>query len=60
MKDITKNGILAKNILSTMTEDEIDFLMEQAAETKPSRIQQTKNFKKRESKKKHKFHDYDE
>ena len=60
MKDITKKGILAGKLLESMTEQEIDFLMEQAAETKPSRIQQTKNFKKRENKKKHKFDDYDD
>jgi tRNA(Ser,Leu) C12 N-acetylase TAN1 len=40
-----------------MSEEDKDIILEQAAETKPSRINQTKNFRKRENKRKHKFDD---
>lgn len=60
MKDIIKKGILAGKILDSMSEDEKDILIEQAYEMKPSRINQTKNFKKRESKRKRKFDDDDD
>jgi tRNA(Ser,Leu) C12 N-acetylase TAN1 len=57
MKDTIKKGILAGKILDSMSEEDKDIILEQAAETKPSRINQTKNFRKRENKRKHKFDD---
>ncbi len=57
MKDVIKKGILAGKILDSMSEDEKDIFMEQASEIKPSRINQTKSFKKREIKRKRKFDD---
>lgn len=60
MKDDIKNGIIATKLLENLSEDDKDLIIEQAQETKPSRIKQTKNFRKRENKKKYKkFEDDD-
>ena len=44
MKDITTKGIIAGKILKSLTPEEADLIIEQAEETKPSRIKQTKNW----------------
>ena len=59
MKDTIKKGILAGKILESMSEDDKDIVLEQVLETKPSRINLTKKFKKRENKRKHRFDDDD-
>jgi len=55
MKQQTKKGILAGMILEQMNEDNVEFLLEQEQETKPSRLD-NKRLKK---KKKHNDDDYD-
>ena len=59
MKDLTKKGILAGKILESMSEEERERILEQASETKPSRINRVQNFKNKETKRKRKFDDED-
>ena len=57
MKATTKKGILAGMVLETMSEDQIQALLEQELETKPSRLH-NKKFKQPKNKKK-RAEDYD-
>jgi len=56
MNNITIKGILADKCLKNMSEEEKDILLEQAQETKPSRIK-TKFLNKKKKSKKPKFDD---
>ena len=52
----TKKGILAGMILEQMNQDNLEFLLEQEQETKPSRLQ---NKRTNKTKKKNRKQDYD-
>ena len=58
MNKITIKGILADKCLKTLSEEEKDMLIEQAEETKPSRIK-TRFLNKKKKQKKSKFDDDD-
>lgn len=57
MKQQTKKGILAQQILEQLDPDTLDFILEQEVETKPSRLENKRAKKDRKHKKDYdKFH----
>lgn len=57
MKQQTKKGILAQQILEQLDPDTLDFILEQEVETKPSRLENKRSKKSKRSKKDYdKFH----
>ena len=50
MKQQTKKGILAQQILEQLDPETLDFILEQEVETKPSRLENKRNKKRKQRK----------